>query len=214
MNELELLYRTEMMRGPLTETNLTGYASSDSGLESEGGCCSCHTVPSSSLIASIDHQHHEAKQDASLDDRFDTVAMILKDFNDRLQAQNERQMKLDNQISELTTYKKNSHVLFTALKNELEGFGPDTTTNSDVDSFYGQQPSMSELAANFIDKHERLEGRFTVRQEAAGIGVRGRKTADHYRGHPRGHSAARHPSPRSHRNSFCGTSNPHRGPSL
>ncbi|KAK4888554.1 hypothetical protein LTR27_012562 [Elasticomyces elasticus] len=101
VNTLEKAQRDSMvpMRAPLTKENLTGYSSDGSD-----------------IVDALEEQRHR-----DYVQRFDTVRLVLEQFDRKLQAQDEKESKLEDEIAELTKYKRETQRLFGALKTELNG---------------------------------------------------------------------------------------------
>ncbi|KAK4547496.1 hypothetical protein LTR36_001153 [Oleoguttula mirabilis] len=145
MHKLEQAYRNELVRAPLTQSNLTGYAQSDATSAS---------TPSDTSDA--------ASRKPFVRQSLAAVAEILDSYNERLNAQTAHQQKLEKTLIELTDYKRSSEALFSALKDELNGLNLAEADHSS-DYFCGPQKRVdNEIATDFLDKHERLEGRFNI----------------------------------------------------
>ncbi|KAK5678353.1 hypothetical protein LTS10_009525 [Elasticomyces elasticus] len=101
VNSLEKAQRDSMipMRAPLTKKNLTGYSSDGSD-----------------IVDALEEQRHR-----DYEQRFDTVRLVLEQFDRKLQARDEKECKLEAKIAELTEYKRETQRLFGALKTELNG---------------------------------------------------------------------------------------------
>ncbi|KAK5703326.1 hypothetical protein LTR17_022235 [Elasticomyces elasticus] len=104
VNTLEKAQRDSMMRAPLTKENLTGYSSDGSD-----------------IVDALDEQRHR-----DYEQRFDTVRLVLEQFDRKLQAQDEKESKLEVKVVELTEYKRETQRLFGALKTELNGLDVST----------------------------------------------------------------------------------------
>ncbi|KAI6887238.1 hypothetical protein KC360_g1632 [Hortaea werneckii] len=149
MSSLEKAYRDELVRAPLTKTNLTGYASSD--------CDSTGTPPN----VKDSRSDGDTVNDPQIQEKFAAIAQILETYDSRFKAQAIQQQKQEARIKELTEYKRGSEVLFKSLRHELETL--DVTTPSRETNNHGGwagQPSASEIAAELMDRHGRLVGRF------------------------------------------------------
>jgi len=135
MRSLEQAYCNDVIRAPLTKGNLTGYASSDSGCTTSSGA------------------------ENGVDEKFAAVGEILEHYNRRLQDQATYQQKQEACISELAKYRQSSEALFNALKNEFEGLSvAENCHNTEIGFLSGS----NEVVGHFVDKHERLEGRFNT----------------------------------------------------
>ncbi|KAK5722504.1 hypothetical protein LTR15_005735 [Elasticomyces elasticus] len=101
INTLEKAQRDSMvpMRAPLTKENLTGYSSDGSD-----------------IVDALEEQRHR-----DYEQRFDTVRLVLEQFDRKLQARDEKESKFEAKIAELTEYKRETQRLFGALKTELNG---------------------------------------------------------------------------------------------
>ncbi|KAK3619237.1 hypothetical protein LTR56_024157 [Elasticomyces elasticus] len=101
VNTLEKAQRDSMipMRAPLTKENLTGYSSDGSD-----------------IVDALEEQGHR-----DYEQRFDTVRLVLEQFDRKLQARDEKESKFEAKIAELTEYKRETQRLFGALKTELNG---------------------------------------------------------------------------------------------
>ncbi|KAI7370254.1 hypothetical protein KC354_g1380 [Hortaea werneckii] len=149
MSSLEKAYRNGLVRAPLTKTNLTGYASSD--------CDSTGTPPN----VKESRSDGDTVNDPQIQEKFAAIAQILETYDSRFKAQVIQQQKQEAHIRELTEYKRGSEVLFKSLRDELETL--DVTTPSRENNNHGgwaDQPSASEIAAELLDRHGRLVGRF------------------------------------------------------
>ncbi|KAI7505663.1 hypothetical protein KC367_g506 [Hortaea werneckii] len=149
MSSLEKAYRNGLVRAPLTKTNLTGYASTD--------CDSTGTPPN----VKESRSDGDTVNDPQIQEKFAAIAQILETYDSRFKAQAIQQQKQEARIKELTEYKRGSEVLFKSLRHELETL--DVTTPSRERNNHGGwagQPSASEIAAELMDRHGRLVGRF------------------------------------------------------
>ncbi|KAK5123114.1 hypothetical protein LTR85_003312 [Meristemomyces frigidus] len=147
MQKLEQAYCNELVRAPLTKANLTGYAPSE--VSSPG--------------TSSETEEAANSRNALVEQKFAAVGEILNQYYQRLNAQTAQQEKLEKTITELTAYKLSSEALFGALKDEFDGLNVAEADHSSSDFFGGGQNSVPhEIATDFMDKHERLEGRFNI----------------------------------------------------
>ncbi|KAI7136240.1 hypothetical protein KC343_g18333, partial [Hortaea werneckii] len=156
MSSLEKAYRDGLVQAPLTKTNLTGYASSDS--DDSTGTPPDAQHSGSDRVAVSDPQK---VNDPQIQGKFATIAQILEAYDSRLEAQAIQQQKQEARIRELTEYKRGSEALFKSLRHELETL--DVTTpgrQNDNHGGWAGQPSASEIASELMDRHGRLVARF------------------------------------------------------
>ncbi|KAK3622492.1 hypothetical protein LTR56_020822 [Elasticomyces elasticus] len=84
VNTLEKAQRDSMMRAPLTKENLTGYSSDGSD-----------------IVDALEEQRHKGYER-----HFDTVHLVLEQFDRKLQERDEKESKFEAKIAELTEYKR------------------------------------------------------------------------------------------------------------
>ncbi|EMD00728.1 hypothetical protein BAUCODRAFT_181145 [Baudoinia panamericana UAMH 10762] len=101
MNALEQAFCDQIAQAPLTRANLTGYASSE-------GSSGDETVAA-------------PYGSAANNERFNAVALILEQYDKRLETYAASQAALERQVAELNAYQKSSQALFRSLKLELDG---------------------------------------------------------------------------------------------
>ncbi|KAK3114302.1 hypothetical protein LTR53_007515 [Teratosphaeriaceae sp. CCFEE 6253] len=117
----------------------------------------------SSASSTIAAEEEGAADDDKHEQRFQAVAGILEEYDERITTQKDQQIGIETRIAELTAYARSSQALFAALKTELNGL--EETPKLLNEGFTGVRKVSNEAITALADKHDGMGKRIELLEQ-------------------------------------------------